>query len=470
MPFTLPLYGVHTHGVIILGAGLTGLATAVVLEEEASGNTVLLERADRPGGLVQTDQIGRYWFDRVIHLLYFSDAETERRVRALPDLSLHSCPPRAFAETAEGAARFPIQMHLGDLSPAASRACLADLEALASAPAGLPSSFQETLQGSFGATLYALFFGPYNRKMWKRPLDSLAPTGFQWNIQRPDLDESRRGYATPDRGTAGYNAAGWYPRPPDDSGVRGMEVLTRSLAARVRNVHLRTDVRSLDLASRTVHAVQDGVRSRWRYESGCVSTLPLPAVVAACSDVPSALRRACAGLRHNRVLSAYFAVEGKRPNLGHWRYYADEDVVFNRLVFLHEFDPSLGPSEGWPLLAEITEPAEGPPPDADAVLRRVRQDLDRLGVLPDGSRIVHERLAVVDPAYVVFTPESQAVVAEARAFLRSADVWPVGRYGHWEYSSMSHAMRDGFALGRALAERLSGAATEPIRPSACPSS
>ncbi|HZD30664.1 MAG TPA: NAD(P)-binding protein, partial [Candidatus Angelobacter sp.] len=64
--------------VIVVGAGLAGLAAAGELGSAA----ITLERDDRAGGLVKTDLLGDgYWFDRVLHLLYFPDAETEQYVR-----------------------------------------------------------------------------------------------------------------------------------------------------------------------------------------------------------------------------------------------------------------------------------------------------------------------------------------------------------------------------------------------------
>jgi hypothetical protein len=224
-----------------------------------------------------------------------------------------------------------------------------------------------------------------------------------------------------------------------------MEVLSRALAARVQRLRLQHEVREIDLERRIVHVRVHGEERTFRFARACLATLPLPEVVRLCRQAPAALRDACAHLTANRVLSAAISVRGPRPaGCGHWRYYADESLVFNRLIFLHEFDPYGAPEDGWPLLAELTEPAEAPLPDANAVLARVRADLDRAGALPHGSEVVDQHLLLVDPAYVVFTPENARVVQRARDFLRRSGVEPLGRYGRWEYSSMAQVMRDGF--------------------------
>ena len=64
---------------LILGAGLAGLAAADALGDRA----IVLERNAEPGGLVHADCFDGYWFDRVLHLLYFADPKTEARIRRL---------------------------------------------------------------------------------------------------------------------------------------------------------------------------------------------------------------------------------------------------------------------------------------------------------------------------------------------------------------------------------------------------
>jgi len=76
-------------------------------------------------------------------------------------------------------------------------------------------------------------------------------------------------------------------------------------------------------------------------------------------------------------------------------------------------------------------------------------EVEKVGMLPTGCRVVHSQVIVSDPAYVVFTPENQAIMQRARAFLEEAGVFPLGRYGRWEYSSMGQVMRDGFAWAEA---------------------
>ena len=436
--------------VLILGSGLTGLAAAWVLADRAT----ILERDSRPGGLVRTERFGDYWFDRVLHLLYFQDPDTERRVRALLGDTLAPCPPVAWCETAFGTTRFPFQMNLRGLDVDTRAACVRDLAEVTFRPAARAAeNFEQHLLATFGRSMCDVFLFPYNRKMWKRPLDTLAPSGFTWNITPPDLDQVLRGAFETHSGFKAYNSAGWYPRPRRGAGLRGMEVVAQALAHQAHDLRLGWDVEEVDLRRREVVAQHAGRRERFGYGEALLSTLPLPALVERCPDLPSGLRRECAGLRRNRVLSVAIRMRGPRPQeSGHWRYYTDESLIFTRLVFLHEFDPWTGPDDGWALLVEITERSEAPLPERAALLARVRADLGRARAIPPGCEIVGHNVMVIDPAYVVFEPHRQFVVDSALRLLAAHGVSSLGRYGKWEYSSMASCMRDGLAW----AEELSG--------------
>jgi len=427
---------------LILGGGVAGLAAAMPLGDAA----VVLERNARPGGLVRTECFGGYWFDHVLHLLHVSDAATEARFRSLVGDDLARCPPEAWVETSAGTTRFPFQMNLHGLDAEVVVRCVRDLARVTFAgPRPAPRNFHDVLLSTFGREMCELFLFPYNRKVYRRPLDELAPAGFQWTITPPDFDKVLRGALGLVRGHHAYNANGWYPRPPRGAAVRGMELLTRALAARVSDLRLEHEVQSIDAERRTIVA-RNGALQTFRYRRAC-STLPLPVTIGLCEQAPPDLKRACASLPFNRVITVAFCVEGPRPiGQGHWRYYADESVIFNRLIFMHEFDPLNAPDDGWGLMAEITLPGNEPAPAAGDVIARAQRDIERTGAL-HGGRVKAAHIILAEPAYVLFTEESRQITSAAMEFLRAYDIEPMGRYGRWEYSSMAQVIDDAMRWG-----------------------
>jgi protoporphyrinogen oxidase len=438
---------------LIIGGGLTGLAAASRLGDRAT----LLERADRPGGLVRTIRIGQHWFDLVIHLLYFRDPDTERSIRALLGDVLKECPPNAWVETSAGVCRFPIQMHLRGLRPEYRIRCI---EEMAGPPSRtLPTngtSVERLFRDAFGDTLCSLFMLPYNRKMWRRPLDSIDAAGLSWNVERPDLREVLQGAIDDRHRGATYNSRGFYPRPPLGSKVRGMEVLSQALASRCSGLRMCCTVTGIDTERKVVHHVdRSGPRPESRslpFEGRLLSTIPLPRTAMLCPQVPQRLRDRLATLRRNRVVSVFVAVEGERrpEGQGHWRYYPDESLCFTRLVFMHAFDPDMAPATGWGLLVEIPERGEDPIVPHARYCERAIADARRVGVLGPSDRVVACRCEVVDPAYVVLGPDDKRVVDEAIDVLADLGVDCRGRYGAWKYCGMSHCLREGFEWGDSM--------------------
>lgn len=437
--------------ILILGGGLTGLAAASVLGDSA----ILVEKEDRPGGLVRTECFNGYWFDRVIHILHFRDETIEARIRQILGDDLAPCPPEAWVETAFGTVRFPFQMHLHGLETSQTVRCIRDLAEVIHNDGNLSSNFEQLLLHTFGRGMCEIFLFPYNRKLWKRPLNTLAPSGFQWTITPPDFERVLFGAISPHQNFQAYNANGWYPRPPKNSPIRGMEFLSSSLAEKTSNIRLNHTVEEIDLETRTVTAKNNGQSLKFMFRKSCCATLPLPKLIKMCKQAPESLRTSLSNLTYNCVLSVAFSIRGRRPeNCGHWRYYSDESLIFTRLVYMHEFDSASAPEDGWGLLVEITVKAEDALLDTESILHRARKDIERVGALPGDCEIIDANLIVIDPAYVVFTVENEPIIEEARNFLKSYDIEPLGRYGKWEYSSMSQVLQDGFGWAEEIATTL----------------
>ena len=440
--------------ILIIGAGLAGMSAAALLGPKA----IVLEAASSPGGLVKSLCFDGYWFDHVIHLLYLPDKKTKKRILAIFGETLAPCPPIAWVESLAGRVRYPFQSNVGALpDKAIVIECIKGFAAVAYETSSItPIHYEDMLRQTFGDPMCEKFFFPYNRKMWQRPLDGLAPSGFHWNIDRPDFECLLKTIVDPDSRGPSYNADGWYPRPPAQSSVRGMGYLSGKLAERVHDLRLQHRVISVDLEKHELGVMTPEGHRHFSYQNACLSTMPLPLMVKLCRQASRKLLLGMEDLQWNRVRSVGLNIKGPRPTgLGHWCYYADESLIFTRLVFLHEFDPEMAPPEGWPLLVEITEPAEAPPLAEAELIRRVLRDLARTSVLPAGSEVIAAHSWICDPAYVVFTPDNQDIMIEARAFLQSGGVTPLGRYGHWEYSSMGQVMRDGhaWAENRLMRER-----------------
>jgi protoporphyrinogen oxidase len=435
---------------LVIGAGLAGLSSGIALGNDA----IVLEAESRAGGLVRSECFDGFWFDHVIHLLHVQENSAEELLMGLPEHHLQRCPPTAWVETTAGTARFPLQHHLSSLEPEAIERCIRSLEVASQASAAAPSNYLEVLQQAFGEALCELFFVPYNRKMWKRPLDQITAAPTLWNLHRPSLDEVIRGARKDAEITASYNSRAFYPRPPTGADLRGMEVISAGMAGKVPDLRLQHRIEAIHPEDKSLTVTSPEGTTRIGWERALVCTMPLPVAIACCDNSSPQLRESCAQMPHNLVLSVALSIRGPRPDLGHWRYYPDPSLPFTRLIFLHEFDPEMAPQDGWPLLAEVPLPAEANH-SQDDVLEDVCAAVQRCGVLGADSEIEAAHVLVANPAYVCFTDHSIAATEAASQFLREQGIEPLGRYGRWQYLSMAQVIESGLSLGRQLLQEAS---------------
>src|SRR5439155_1329890 len=112
---------------------------------------------------------------------------------------------------------YPFQNNLHRLDPADRDRAFAGLERAAASRRGRAANFGEWIVATFGKELAAIFFFPYNRKVWGYPLERLGVSWMGERVAVPDLERVRRTIAT------GRDDVSWGPnnmfRFPLDGGT-----------------------------------------------------------------------------------------------------------------------------------------------------------------------------------------------------------------------------------------------------------
>jgi len=438
----------ESHPVVILGAGLTGLSAALHLGAVPS---VVVEREAEVGGLCRTQVEDGFTFDCTGHLLHLRDETIASLVERLLPGGFQRHERRALIFSKGVYTAYPFQANLHGLPAAVVAECVGGfVEALVRREKeGEPDlariSFRAWCEAVFGRGIAEHFMVPYNSKLWRTDLDEVECGWVSWSIPRPSLQEILGGaMGTTVRGL-GYNPTFLYPRQG------GISVVPGGVARGCGDLRLRETVVEVDAAARTVRLASGAMLS---YQV-LVSTLPLDRLLAIARNLPEDLPAAGRQLRAVRVLNISLGVD--RPSLSgaHWIYFPEPEYSFYRVGFPANLAEGLAPRGCSSLYVERSLLRDEPFDEGEVIARAV-EDLRRCGLLWRGDRVVHHRVQVLDPAYVIYDRFRAANLPRILEALGALDIHSAGRFGAWEYNSMEGAMRAGLDLAARLAPTLAG--------------
>lgn len=413
---------------LIVGAGVTGLATAAALSERRDDDYLVLEADREIGGWCKTVKKDGFVWDYSGHFFHFRHPEIERwlrdRMAGHPVVTVRK---RTFISYKGRRIDFPFQKNIHQLPQPDFIDCLHDLYFAHSGDVPRPAigegNFKEMLLARFGHGICDRFLFPYNEKLYACDLATLDKDAMGRFFPHADLTDIVRNMKRPDNRS--YNDTFTYPQG-------GAIEYIHALASAVRAdaIALEEPLVAVDLERKTARTT----RREIRFER-LVSSAPFNRFASICR-----LDHDPAVWDWNKVLVYNLGFDAKGDRDVHWTYYPDRATSFYRVGWYDNiFDSdrlSLYVELGFARDAQI---------DAVAQRDRVLADLEREGVVTR-QRLVAEHCVVMDPAYVHITKRSLAEHERLKALLAARSVWSLGRYGGWTYC----AIEDNIVEARAL--------------------
>ena len=424
-----------TQPIGILGAGVTGLATASLLARPA----VVLEARPRVGGLLRT--FGRNGFSSDVggHIIFskdqavldqmlgWLDGQTEQRRRSnviLYDKTL---------------VKYPFENGLADLpNKQDTLECVEGfVRAWAeadSAPAA--NNLKEWCYRRFGPGISDKYLIPYNSKIWKLPLEQIS-TEWVDRVPSPSLTEVlKSAIGIP---TEGYTHQLYFHYPRTGGIERVAEVLRDRVLSAGHQIRTGFEVRQV---RRTV----DG----WTVSNGSetvaceqlVSTIPVLPLLRALEDVPAEVIDAAEHLRYNSLRVVLLGIN--RPDLDKHTavYVPDPQSVYHRVCCNNCFSPWMSPDGCSSASVEITC-SEGDPVgrlDDAALIERVVCDLERDGLLKRAD-IVESVVHRERYAYVVYDHGYAQRMKLVADYARTIGIHLAGRFAEYKYINMDACVR-----------------------------
>jgi UDP-galactopyranose mutase len=416
------------EGLVILGAGLTGLSAAYY----AGPGARIFEAEAQAGGVCVTDREGPYSFDRAGHLLHLRTREVQRLIQKLLPGRFQILARDARVHLMDTAVRYPIQANTFGLLPEIKGDCIRRYLEAAVLMKKRPRNFQEWTQATFGKSLSRLFFEPYNHKLWTIPPSDLTLEWMKSYVPQPDCSRVIRGAFADIPEGGGYNAEFCYPQ------TGGIGILGQALAANISRLSLNARAVSVAPRRRTVDIIGPG-RITWQR---LISTLPLPALVAMLEEPPRKILEAAQQLCSNSVIIVNLGVRCSRRHPAHWLYFPEAEYSFYRVGFPSNYG-RMAPRGISVLSAEVAVKAGTGWEGRKKLACRVRRDLIKAGLLGKKDVIEKEYLQYLPYAYVIYDKNHFSARKIILDYLESQGIKSVGRWGGWEYSAMEDAILAG---------------------------
>lgn len=386
---------IHRTKFMILGAGPSGLAFAHTLLARGETSFVILEREAEAGGLCRSCEVDGAPLD--IGGGHFLDV---RKPEVL-DLLFRFLPPSEWIRHSRVArirlrgveVDHPLEANLWQL-PVEAQADYLEAIARAGAVRGepMPTAFEDWCRWKFGSSISDEYMLPYNRKLWRMALNEL---GTYWLYKLPDVSFRDTLMSCLQRCMHGALPAHGEFLYPGNHGYG--EVWQRMGAALGERLHLNTPVREIDVPRRIVNGVFQA--------DVIVNSIPW-SVWAAVGGLPDDIAAAAKRLVNVPIDVDYHAANIASP--AHWIYEPDERISHHRILARANFAP--GSRGHW------TE--------------------TNARVSPVASGFRHHN----EFAYPVNTLDKPMLMGKIHAWAESAQVLPLGRWGHWEHMNSDVAV------------------------------
>lgn len=431
--------GASSVDTLILGAGLTGLSCAYHLQ--APDRYRLLEKADGVGGLARTrERPGGFLCDGTGHWLHLKSPTIRGFVETVLGGNLESRARRARIYSKGVYTHYPFQANTFGLPAEVVAECVNGLiKARYEERLPEPQNYKEWIRKEFGEGICQHFMYPYNEKIYRVPLETLAVDFAAKYIPRPSIEAVVKGALGLSPESLGYNASFVYPK------TGGIGALPTAI-----HQHLGTRAElgrapvSVSLPDRSA-ILNDGSRVGF---SHLVNTAPLPDLVELLvkgdpRSVPDAVRDAVSKLRANSVFYYDVGIKGapKAHQDYHWIYFPEASFPFYRVGSYSAVERSLAPAGCRSYYVECGHYGEGDPSRYEqAVIDGLRQ----VGLLTDEDELLFLVPNVLSPAYVLVDAHYEVARGTILDWLRDeTPIISMGRYGRWQYNAMEDAMREG---------------------------
>lgn len=422
----------------ILGGGVAGLSLSYFL----GGDTEILEKDDRCGGLCRSYEKDGFTYDLGGHIIFSKDKEIlDFEVDLLKD-KLNRLYRKNSVWFKKRFVKYPFENGLSVLDKEDIFDCLYNFIENPQRP---QNNFEDWIYNTFGKGLADNYLVPYNTKIWKTPPSEMG-TAWVERIPKPpaeDIIKSALGIET-----EGYTHQlhFYYPK------TGGFQALPDTFEEHVRDrITKNFPVKKISRTGNGWH-VQSNNDER-EYHS-LVNTMPIFDFMDALGDIPAQVRRAVDDLKYNSLLIVLVGLNRPRLVDQQATYFPQPDIIFHRLVFFDYFGSNYVPHGCSSMMVEITA-KEGDSiwsMSNDQITQRVISDLEKEGFL-NKKEVITTDVKRSKYAYVIYDKNREKNLAIIYEYCKQQGIELCGRFAEFEYYNSDAVIRSAKTVSERLKAR-----------------
>lgn len=423
--------------VVILGAGITGLAVSYFLKQQGI-SSVIYEKLNEIGGLCRSFCIDGYWFDYGGHCTFTKEPEIKKILEN--KISCNSFISKPYNYKKGKWIKFPAQNNLCVLDADEKVAIIEDFVKRPTYEP--PTNYDEWLRGAYGNYFAKNYPALYTKKYWTVEPSQLETKWIGPRMYQPSLHEVLKGafeMETPDLHYSNANGV----RYPSEG---GFEVFLENMK---KESHVITgmEVVKIDSDERRVY-FRNGEICDYDY---LVSTIPLPELRGMWDNLEPEIDVALSGLYYTSLVLISLGVK-KMENIPSSSFYIyDEEILPSRLYSTSEMNGH--GNEHVSLQAEVYfSQFKLREKSLEEIQKETVQQLVAMGIVKS------ENIEVCDVRYekyanVIFTPDIYANREKIHNMLDEKDIYYAGRFADWDYLWTDQSMLSGKSVVQKLLER-----------------
>ncbi|WP_100613699.1 protoporphyrinogen/coproporphyrinogen oxidase [Confluentibacter citreus] len=405
-------------GNIILGGGIAGVGAAYELKKHNIGS-IILEKNDSWGGLLDNFIVDGFRFDKFIHLSFSNDKYVNNIFFETPLIKHKPLSSNYYKGTW---LKHPAQNNLYPLNKEEQDKILQDFRQRKDLDASKIKNYEEWLRVQYGDYFAENFPIPYTEKYWTLKASELETKWVGERMYKPTLEEIEKGCQTDLTPNTYYAKEMRYPKKGGyksflEPMIKGLDIRTNSKVCNINFLKNEITLKNGEIL------VFDNL----------ISSLPLPEICKLINDIPEKVLKASQKLNFT---SGYLVSLGfNKPDIGNklWFYIYDKDILPARV-----YSPSLKSKDNAPegcssLQAEIYfNRGEKLKMNDLEILDQTIQRFIKMGLFKEEDLIVKD-IRCEKYANIIFDHhiyENRKIVLD---YLKENKIISVGRFGEWDY-------------------------------------